>query len=360
MSISNDLRIPDKVYVKFQRRSRDDEEYLIGFMTPYDSDDPEFEGRKVTVDRWSSHRSKNFLVDRQAWVGYNEPIQGFEILHTVSRYRTSNKVWRILDPRGFELEISSWNLSQMLKEITIVNGVIQDECVWCRNRTGDNWLVSVESDQYKDAKKYTKIRNTRISLRDVNRGDIITLHDGSTVKYLGGLYYPETKGRWRNENPYIKVRRKYFYLCPDEDGNFTVLSNKSSIKVGDLVEEAKKPLTKKQTEELAATASRSRSLGRYRGSLMFMSTSKVEEDELEIILEDYDFPDDFLSSPEDYPVLVADISSGLSTGEGFYVYKGLANEDGSTYDREGATQYYRLGKLDADKFKEQFVESPIQ
>lgn len=354
MAVSNDLRIPEKVYVKFDRRKRDDEELLLGFMTPFDENDSQFKDRKYTVDRWSSHRGKEkSLLDKQAWVGYNEPMKGFEILHTVSRYRTSNKVWRIKDPRGFELEISSWNLSQMLGHVTIEKGVIQNECVWCRNSKGDNWLIPTDCDEYQEAKEYTEVRNTRISLRDVNRGDIVTLHDGRDVKYLGGFYYPidgsyYTSEEWVSD---MQVNRRYYFLVRDEDDEYTKLDSKSSIKVGNLVKATDKPLSKKEAEVVANEAMRVSNIG-WRPYPIFLCASKFDPSDIEVVVEDYEVPEDFQSMYSKRgsgygPVLVADIPDGkIKGGGGFYILQGRSQKGWG----EDATYHYKLDKLEKELF----------
>lgn len=63
----------------------------------------------------------------------NIPVRHFRIQKSVSRYSTSNKVWRILDPRGFELEISTDCMEDLLMEGDIQRGEILGFCQW---RTG--------------------------------------------------------------------------------------------------------------------------------------------------------------------------------------------------------------------------------
>ncbi len=60
----------------------------------------------------------------------NVPISGFRIQKSVSRWSTSNKVWRILDPRGFELEISTDCMEDILMEGDVSKGEIIGQCVW--------------------------------------------------------------------------------------------------------------------------------------------------------------------------------------------------------------------------------------
>lgn len=65
----------------------------------------------------------------------NPPQVGFRIQNMVSRHASSNKLWRILDPRGFELEISSGNLEALLFSCVIDRGLIVDECIWTGQKT---------------------------------------------------------------------------------------------------------------------------------------------------------------------------------------------------------------------------------
>jgi hypothetical protein len=67
----------------------------------------------------------------------NESLSGFQLTKSVRRvyWGGGNVVWRVLDPRGFELEISSSNLARILDCSTISKGVIMDSCIWGRVRT---------------------------------------------------------------------------------------------------------------------------------------------------------------------------------------------------------------------------------
>lgn len=65
----------------------------------------------------------------------NVPTVGFKILKSVSRYSTANKLWRILDPRGVELEISTGCLEELMMNTTIhQGGLIDAPCVWMSNK----------------------------------------------------------------------------------------------------------------------------------------------------------------------------------------------------------------------------------
>jgi hypothetical protein len=76
------------------------------------------------------------LVKHQPKIIDNDVLQGFKIAKTVSRYTTSNKLWRILDPRGFELEISTANMEDILMNGSVDKGEIIGYYVWDFGKNG--------------------------------------------------------------------------------------------------------------------------------------------------------------------------------------------------------------------------------
>jgi hypothetical protein len=73
--------------------------------------------------------------DLQPCIIKNVPMEGFRVQKFVSRYSTSNKLWRILDPRGFELEISTGCFENLILDGVIDHGVIMTPCVWGSGKT---------------------------------------------------------------------------------------------------------------------------------------------------------------------------------------------------------------------------------
>ena len=132
----------EKYYVGFQkeRYSRTDDQRMLGFATPIDNT-AAYRKRKETVDGW---RDKNIATIELE----NKPRYGFQIVDTVTRYRTNNKLFRVLDPAGFELEISAENLFHIIASCTIAKGTIADPMVWARGPS-KNYLISGNSDEYK-------------------------------------------------------------------------------------------------------------------------------------------------------------------------------------------------------------------
>lgn len=136
------MKIYNKLYVGFQknRYNNTDEQRMLGFAT-YIEDNAAFQKRKETVDRWSDKTISPVIIE-------NLPMEGFKVVDTANRYSTSNKLFRILDPRGFELEISTANMFDIIKKYTIVKGTIAEPMVW--GRDSGNYLISGNSQEYKD------------------------------------------------------------------------------------------------------------------------------------------------------------------------------------------------------------------
>lgn len=66
----------------------------------------------------------------------NVPRTGFKVASTVSRYSTSNKLWRIMDPLGFELEISTKNMEDLIMTGTINCGEFEGLLIWDFGKNG--------------------------------------------------------------------------------------------------------------------------------------------------------------------------------------------------------------------------------
>ena len=157
-------KIPKKLYVVSVASG-------LGFLNAYEPGLKSFEKKKVTQHDWAyggafgygareayeknpgewwlkghkwvwNKEDSNVRVEYdepmdvkcQPRVWDNDPLTGFKILKSVSRYSTSNKLWRIMDPRGVEFEITTAVLEEIILNSTIINGEIQDKCVWVTNK----------------------------------------------------------------------------------------------------------------------------------------------------------------------------------------------------------------------------------
>lgn len=68
--------------------------------------------------------------DLQPIIIDNKPMAGFKITNSINRSRTSNKLWRITDPRGFQLEITTANMEDIISGGVIDRGLIIGKCIW--------------------------------------------------------------------------------------------------------------------------------------------------------------------------------------------------------------------------------------
>lgn len=227
--------IPEKLYVTFQDRQN----HILGFMSPFE-DNAAFRKRRKTQLEWAYTGSGFIEPDAdlsgnlfyKKWGRYadlkdlggeiiqpsdfdptapnadddwccvkikaslqlepkvldNIPATGFAIGDDIQRsggwFSNKNVVWRVLDPRGFQLEISSANLSRLLGYATLVNGVIQEKCVWAREGSA-NVLIPEGSDLYEELVESTNKKKfaKKLSLKDIDIGDIVTLLTDSDVEY---------------------------------------------------------------------------------------------------------------------------------------------------------------------------------
>lgn len=122
----------------------------------------------------------------------NVPLEGYQLTKEVRRsgWNGGNVVWRILDPRGFELEISSANLARIIDCSCIKEGVITEPCIWGRSGAA-NVLLPVSSDICQKAKVNTeRAASKKISLKEVSIGDHVRIVESPKDKdyvyeYLG-------------------------------------------------------------------------------------------------------------------------------------------------------------------------------
>lgn len=122
----------------------------------------------------------------------NAPTSGFEVIDNIARVHTV--VWRIRDPRGFDVAIQSRHLMDLIENCTIENGIIQDKLVWAR--LGNlNVPMSVASETYQNA-----IDGDQYAL--IKQRTIPPMHSyGSDRHYLGkNREGDHIKARWYGEN----------------------------------------------------------------------------------------------------------------------------------------------------------------
>ena len=283
--------IPKQHYVTIQYRSNvKSEEGKLGFASPY-TKDAAFAKRKNTQDRWA-YGSTRVTIDPEtnditvlgsgSKGGYghgevdastlfmtncypiiidNELTEGFRIAESVRRHGWGgggNVLWRISDPRGFELEVSSDNFARIVDCTTMVNGVIQGKCLWGRNGS-TNVLLPEASDVYQAAKVLTEKIDKNVSLLDVTPGDTVEIlnkgvgEEDAVCEYLGKYYFVTAEqGEDESSNRYSRYSTngkfslagkqvdRYLFKSKD-DGKYFVLSKP---KVIDIVNKLESPRDK--------------------------------------------------------------------------------------------------------------------
>jgi hypothetical protein len=183
MLYKNNIKIPSKHYVGMVKRSN--EKIPLGFITPW-GDDSAAKKRMATVDGWAKQSGNKSKIPTM--VIENVPMSGFKMTTDIrsSSYGGSDK-WRIEDPRGFELEITSHNLAQLLSVGMIDRGEISDTCVWARDGQV-NVLLSTSTEEYKNAVENTKVSEMTANWKDVKIGNKILLKNNISGIWLGKMF----------------------------------------------------------------------------------------------------------------------------------------------------------------------------
>ena len=179
----SNIKIPAKHYVGMVKRST--EKIPLGFITPW-GDDAAAKKRIATVDSWARQGYNSKALEPM--IIENVPMNGFKMTTDIrsSSYGGSDK-WRIEDPRGFELEITSPNLAQLLSVGMIDRGEIMDTCVWARAGQ-QNVLLSTSTDEYKSAVKNTEVAAMTADWKNVKIGNTILLQNNVTGVWLGRMF----------------------------------------------------------------------------------------------------------------------------------------------------------------------------
>lgn len=241
------ITVPKQLYVGLNQR--DDSDVPLGFATPFGTDKA-FERRKETVDRWARPRSyfdrelgtyvDNPLIPPK--VIDNTPVTGFQISKSVRRtgWNGGNVVWRLEDPRGFELEISSANFAAIVNHCNMDKGLITSKCVWGREGA-QNVLLPEGSEPYNEAFKATARAAKKVKKSEIKAGNMVELKDGRVVEYLGEfnvLYHEsEQSNRWLHNSTtthkFVVRKRMVIREIRTADEKDTWVYTLHNINVGD-------------------------------------------------------------------------------------------------------------------------------
>jgi hypothetical protein len=230
--------------------------------------------REMEPQRGNTYKQRQYKIPNKAGEQYkildnvpNDPQLGFRITKMVSRYggwHGGNKLVRIEDPRGFELEISVDNLVKIMTMTTFIEGVCQTECVWGREGA-NNVLLPVNSEPYMEARKVTDYRNTDlVPLKELNYGDVVELKkteqfNGLTGEYMGAynVYhlvelnadasmgrsgYLYSRSNNKKQHRMIKAFRRYVIRITDKKTREHIYVGVATAKVHKVIEKVDTPL----------------------------------------------------------------------------------------------------------------------
>lgn len=241
------IKIFNKLFVGFQERSRSEEiqegeegyvpdqynfryfNYALGFVTPYE-ENAAGRKRQDTVKRWANERNYTHIKQDDGTWKYelkekpdhlkekiidNTPREGFVLAEEVRRtyWGGGNVVWRIVDPSGFEFEISSANLARIITEVGLLpGGKIPGKCVY--GRLGkDNILIPEGTElwnrSFKDAEELERKSKT-VGRTLVVPGAVCEMKTGDHMVYLGQFWItdirtPSFESERRNNYNYYSV-----------------------------------------------------------------------------------------------------------------------------------------------------------
>lgn len=140
----------------------------------------------------------------------NIPIKGIYIGDSVERWTTSNKLFRVADPRGFVVEVHTGNIATLLHHTTVINGVVQDECIWAREN-GAHVILPINSTPYTNAIKKIDSVQQALKLGDLAPGDRVTLFRGQEVICYEYEYLGSVKLRWHCTYEVYDQSHSYYY-----------------------------------------------------------------------------------------------------------------------------------------------------
>ena len=177
------IRIYDKLWYITDDAREDNLSYLCQYETT-ESGEVAANIKKMQATGRSWVRGEN--KDKSGTIIDNTPTKNIYVGCSVSRWSTSNKLFRVTDPRGFTIEIPTDNLATLLHHTTVVKGVVQEECVW--GKDGNNHiLLPINSEPYRLSREQQNVLDNKlISVKDIKVGDWVKFFGGDTEYYFFG------------------------------------------------------------------------------------------------------------------------------------------------------------------------------
>lgn len=193
------IKIYDKLWYITDDTREDNLSYLCQYETT-ESGEVAANVKKMQATGRGWIRGEN--KDKSGTVIDNIPTKNIYVGCSVSRWSTSNKLFRVTDPRGFTIEIPTDNLATLLHHTTVVKGVVQEECVW--GKDGNNHiLLPINSEPYRLSREQQNVLDNKlISVKDIKVGDWVKFFGDDTEYYFFG----RVKLTWN-----VRGRRSRYY-----------------------------------------------------------------------------------------------------------------------------------------------------
>lgn len=126
------------------------------------------------IINWSGKDGKLIHID-------NVPVKGFSLSKIFDRYsyfgNSKNVIFRVRDPRGFELELYQESFARLICDITIIKGEIQEECYWSKHNS--DWaLIPVGSETDKQHEREKEVH----LIKPMGKAEIRKIPIGSLIK----------------------------------------------------------------------------------------------------------------------------------------------------------------------------------
>lgn len=173
--------IPKRLYIGFRAQGENKPLSYIGY---YGLDQKEIH-KKQSIDSW---RNNNIPIQELE----NTPVEGFILGKKVGDGGygwDKRKAWiRVLDPRGFEVEISTDNLLSILESTSCIPvKQLQGKFVYFFD-DGNLILLSCESSDYAKLIKHSeKLETKKITAKDLVVNKVYLTKSGDQLLYLGRL-----------------------------------------------------------------------------------------------------------------------------------------------------------------------------
>ena len=209
------IKIHDKLWYITDDTREDNLSYLCQYETT-ESGEVAANVKKMQATGRGWIRGGN--KDKSGNIIDNAPTKNIYVGCSVSRWSTSNKLFRVTDPRGFTIEIPTDNLATLLHHTTVVKGVIQEECVW--GKDGNNHiLLPVNSEPYRLSREQQNVLDNKlISVKDIKVGDWVKFFGDSHEYYFCG----RVKVTWKVRGYKPRYRYSYSYRSqPDNEPEYT-------------------------------------------------------------------------------------------------------------------------------------------